>query len=130
MIKILELAKFKDLDLWTDDRVFGYLLWPFNHPIPINRIRDEFSQLQKKYSTVNIFFTEDLLGEIHIKEDDSDFADKMGHQLVELGYRNAVQYCRQHEADLLWGGLNCGNILLRVKKEPGGKAGSRLIEKH
>ncbi|MAO65656.1 MAG: hypothetical protein CL666_11720 [Balneola sp.] len=86
-IKILELAKFKDLDLWTDDRVFGYLLWPFNHPIPINEIRDEFSQLQKKYSTVNILTTEDLLGEIYIKEDDSEFAEKMGHQLVELGYR-------------------------------------------
>lgn len=86
-IRLLDLAKSKDLNLWTDDRVLGYLLWPFNHPLPIQELREELSQLHKKYSSINFFSTEDVLEKILTDTDTQEFSEKMGYRLVELGYR-------------------------------------------
>lgn len=86
-INLLELAKAKDLNLWTDDRIFGYLLWPFNHPLPFQELRNEFAQLQKKYSSINYYTTEDILERIQWKSENKEFAETQGYRLVELGYR-------------------------------------------
>lgn len=86
-LKLMELAKVKNLNLWTDDRVLGYILWPFDHPLPFQELRDEIKKLRRKYSSLNYFTTEDIFQQIHKSDHHKEFAEKQGYRLVELGYR-------------------------------------------
>lgn len=87
-LSLLELAKRHRLDVWADDRVLGYFLWPFGHPLPIPQFSDEVRSIKSTYQDVHLRSTEDLLFALgRAKLIDERIAEKLGFELLRLGYR-------------------------------------------
>ncbi|GAB5520378.1 MAG: hypothetical protein RhofKO_26290 [Rhodothermales bacterium] len=87
-LELLRLASQRNLNIWTDDRVIGYLIWPFGHPIAIPEISQEISLIREFYSDIAFTTSEellDVLGNSQFLEPSE--AEELGFELVRMGYR-------------------------------------------
>jgi hypothetical protein len=86
--KLIQTADEHDLYVWSDDRVIGYLLWSFGHPLPVPEVRQEFMQFRQLYSEVELTTTEELVERLSqsgiLANED---AEEVGYELFKLGYR-------------------------------------------
>lgn len=86
--KLIQIAGKHDLHVWSDDRVVGYLLWSFGHPLPVPELRQEFIRFRKRHSDVELTTTEELVETLRqsgiLKNRD---AEDVGYELFMLGYR-------------------------------------------
>jgi hypothetical protein len=86
--KLIQTADEHDLYVWSDDRVIGYLLWSFGHPLPVPEVKQEFMQFRQLYSEVELTTTEELVERLSqsgiLANED---AEEVGYELFKLGYR-------------------------------------------
>jgi hypothetical protein len=86
--KLVQIADDRGLDVWSDDRVIGYLLWSFGHPLPVPEVKQEFMQFRERHSDVNLTTTEELAEKLSrdgvLGDED---AEELGYELFKLGYR-------------------------------------------
>jgi len=86
--KLIQIADDYGLDVWSDDRMIGYLLWSFGHPLPVPEVKQEFMQFRERHSDVNLTTTEELAEKLSrggvLGDED---AEELGYELFKLGYR-------------------------------------------
>lgn len=85
--RTVELADRSNLDVWSDDRVLGYLLWPFGHPLPLPEVKQEFRSFRSNHSEVELRTTEGILELLRDNEQIQEDTEELGYELVRLGYR-------------------------------------------
>lgn len=86
--KLVQIADEHGLHVWSDDRVIGYLLWSFGHPLPVPAVRQEFVQFRKLYSDVELTTTEELAERLSQSGVLTNLdAEELGYELFKLGYR-------------------------------------------
>jgi hypothetical protein len=85
--RTVEIADRSNLDVWSDDRVLGYLLWPFGHPLPVPGVKQEFRSFRSTHSEVELRTTEGILELLSDNEQVQVDAEELGYELVRLGYR-------------------------------------------
>ena len=86
--KLVQIADEHGLHVWSDDRVVGYLLWSFGHPLPVPEVKQEFMQFRQLYSAVELTTTEELverLSQSRVLANEN--AEEVGYELFKLGYR-------------------------------------------
>jgi hypothetical protein len=85
---LIQIADDHGLDVWSDDRMIGYLLWPFGHPLPVPEVKQEFIQFRERHSDVNLTTTEELAEKLSREEVlEKKDAEELGYELFKLGYR-------------------------------------------